>query len=204
MTTTLKRTERFAITSLVLGIISLILCFLGPLFAIPAIICGHVAKSKIKKNSDALTGNGMALAGRITGYVSIFMFLAVMSLPASHPNRAAARRAACKSNLHQMQLGLERYADANSGVYPKDIQELKRFMAGTATATDMNRLFSCPGRGNNEGNDYVMASDLSPDDPGTKDAIWEASVHNHGGKGRNVVSLNGSITFRKTWRDYFP
>ncbi|MFH1475996.1 MAG: DUF4190 domain-containing protein [Verrucomicrobiota bacterium] len=62
-----------AVWALILGIASLVFCCL-PL-AIPAIICGHLARSKIQQTPAALSGNGMALAGLITGYVSMVAFI---------------------------------------------------------------------------------------------------------------------------------
>lgn len=55
------KTSALAIWSLVLGILSL-LCF--TIFAaIPGVICGHKALSKIKNSGGTLTGQGMAIAG---------------------------------------------------------------------------------------------------------------------------------------------
>ena len=62
-------TSSMAIISLIGGIAGwTILPFLG---SIAAIICGHIAKSEIKKSAGAIGGNGMATAGLILGYVSI-------------------------------------------------------------------------------------------------------------------------------------
>jgi len=64
-------TEPLAIWSLVLGIISIVGCAVGgSLAGIPAVICGHFGRSKIRKN-PSLRGAGMALAGLITGYLAI-------------------------------------------------------------------------------------------------------------------------------------
>jgi hypothetical protein len=64
-------TEPLAIWSLVLGIISIVGCsFGGFLAAIPAVICGHIGRSKIRSN-PSLRGAGMALAGLICGYLSV-------------------------------------------------------------------------------------------------------------------------------------
>jgi hypothetical protein len=58
-----------AIISLIGGIAGwTVLPFLG---SIVAIITGHMAKSEIKKSSGMVTGNGMATAGLILGYLSI-------------------------------------------------------------------------------------------------------------------------------------
>lgn len=77
-----KRTVGQATASMVLGILSLIM--FGILAGIPAVICGHVAKSKIKKDPENLTGDGQALAGLITGYLSIgFSILVIPAILAA-------------------------------------------------------------------------------------------------------------------------
>ena len=97
------KTPALAIWSLVL----LMVC-IGPLFAIPGVICGHLAYSRIKRSSGALAGEGMALAGLITGYVSIGLsvFLVPMMLAIAIPNfvkaRATSQANACINNLRQI------------------------------------------------------------------------------------------------------
>ena len=71
------RTAPAAIWSLVLAVLSFT-C--GWLFtAIPAVICGHVARSKIRKSGGALCGKGIATAGLILGYIALV--LGVMGIP---------------------------------------------------------------------------------------------------------------------------
>jgi hypothetical protein len=63
------RISTIAIVSLVLAILSF---FCGAfLTAIPAIVCGHMAWSAIKKSRGALYGKGTAIAGLVLGYVAI-------------------------------------------------------------------------------------------------------------------------------------
>jgi hypothetical protein len=65
------RTAPVAIWSLVLAILSFT-C--GWLFtAIPAVICGYVARSKIRKSGGALGGKGIATAGLILGYIALVL-----------------------------------------------------------------------------------------------------------------------------------
>lgn len=68
-----------AVWSLVLGILS-ILC-LGIITGIPAIICGHSARSCIRKDPSSASGAEMALTGLILGYlgtaITVLVFLAV-------------------------------------------------------------------------------------------------------------------------------
>ena len=56
------KTSSRAICSLVLSIVSFVVCP-GPLAGIPAIICGHVSRSSIRKSAGTLTG-GRRGAGR--------------------------------------------------------------------------------------------------------------------------------------------
>ena len=53
-----------------LAIASLVLSLLGPVGCIPAVICGHIALSQIRK-STGLSGRGLALAGVIIGYIML-------------------------------------------------------------------------------------------------------------------------------------
>ena len=57
-----------AVPSLVLGILSLVLC--GFVTGIPAMILGRRAKREIQASGGALGGEGMATAGFVTGLIS--------------------------------------------------------------------------------------------------------------------------------------
>src|SRR5438034_10745406 len=73
----IPRVAPAAIWSLVLAVLSF---FCGWLFtAIPAVICGHVALSKIRKSGGALRGKRIATAGLILGYLALV--LGVMGIP---------------------------------------------------------------------------------------------------------------------------
>jgi hypothetical protein len=70
------RTDGKAIASLICGILSL-MCF--TVFAgIPAVILGHLSKSEIRKSQGRLQGDGIALAGLITGYAGIAFGLLII------------------------------------------------------------------------------------------------------------------------------
>ncbi|MCK4998715.1 MAG: DUF4190 domain-containing protein [Anaerohalosphaera sp.] len=61
-----------AVASFVLSLMTFIL---GPFAGIPAIICGHIARRKTRKNPN-LKGSGLAMAGLIIGYpITIFLTL---------------------------------------------------------------------------------------------------------------------------------
>lgn len=69
-----------AIASLACGVLSLGLGFfmLGILAGIPAIVCGHLGRARIRKSGYGLRGKGMALAGLIVGYVMSVLSMSVM------------------------------------------------------------------------------------------------------------------------------
>lgn len=69
------KTPGIAVAALILGLMSVALA--GPLTAIPAIICGHLALIRIKK--DGLTkGRGLALTGLICGYAVVLFYAFVI------------------------------------------------------------------------------------------------------------------------------
>jgi hypothetical protein len=74
---TVPRTPPVAIWSLILAVLSFT-C--GWLFtAIPAVICGHIARAKIRRSGDALGGRGIATAGLILGYLALVV--GIMGIP---------------------------------------------------------------------------------------------------------------------------
>ena len=74
---TVPRTPPVAIWSLILAVLSFT-C--GWLFtAIPAVICGHIARAKIRKSGGALGGRGIATTGLILGYIALV--LGIMGIP---------------------------------------------------------------------------------------------------------------------------
>jgi len=100
-----SRTSGLATWSLVLGILGMF-CF-SILAGIPAVICGHTALSRIKRSGGMLEGNGLAIGGLVTGYLSIAMIpliamLAAIAIPTIVKARNAAVTAICINNLRQI------------------------------------------------------------------------------------------------------
>ena len=141
------KTPALAIWSLVLGILSL-MCF-SIFAAIPGVICGHMAYSRIKRSTGTLTGEGLAIAGLITGYIGIV--LAVMIIPLmlgiAIPNFVRARDMAqtnvCINNLRQIDAAKQQWALENN-----------KKGTDTPTQSDLVRYISskgqfpvCPNRG---------------------------------------------------------
>jgi hypothetical protein len=67
------QTNGLAVASLVCGIAQIMV---GPLSGIPAIILGHVARSRISQTGEQ--GGGLALAGLILGYVGLVLFAIII------------------------------------------------------------------------------------------------------------------------------
>ena len=90
----IARTSALAVWSLILGILSL-LCF-GFFAGIPAIICGHMGRSKIKQSQGTLVGGGMALAGLIMGYIgAVFVTIGILAAIAIPNFIAYKQKAVC-------------------------------------------------------------------------------------------------------------
>lgn len=65
----MKKDSTLAIISLVSGLLGWSL--LPVIGAIAAVVTGHLAKKEIRESNNTLSGDGMALAGLILGYVQI-------------------------------------------------------------------------------------------------------------------------------------
>jgi len=103
---------------MIMGILSIVVC-LGPLAGIPAVIMGHMANSRIRRSGGVLAGSGMATAGLVTGYCSIFMIalwglLAAVAIPNFVKARNAAQYQACKQNQAAIQAAKEIWAKENA------------------------------------------------------------------------------------------
>jgi hypothetical protein len=106
-----------AVWSLVLGILAILLSVvcIGPLFGIPAVICGHMAYSRIKRSAGALAGGGLALGGLITGYLSIALIpiigmMAAIAIPNFVKARNTAQMNMCINNLRQIDVAKQQWA----------------------------------------------------------------------------------------------
>jgi len=69
-----------AIASLICGIVSIFLCYVNAVAAVPAVICGHMALRRIRDSAMPTGGRGLAIAGLVTGYIGLLWQLATLSL----------------------------------------------------------------------------------------------------------------------------
>jgi type II secretory pathway pseudopilin PulG len=117
------QTDGKAIGSLVCGIISLVI--LPILASIPAVILGHMSRTAIRKSMGRLTGDGIALAGLIMGYISLAFFgfiaviliVATIAIPSLLRSRQVANEAAAVANLRTINTAEVTYLSTSRGNY---------------------------------------------------------------------------------------
>ena len=102
-----QKTSGLAIASLVTGVTSI---------APAAIICGHIALSKIKASAGSLSGRGLAIAGTILGYVGLVSY--VLMLPilfiGARAWKDGSDRAACILTQRNIQQAVRSYQSMNN------------------------------------------------------------------------------------------
>ena len=158
-----------AIASLVLGICSFALGA-GPLCSIPAIITGHLALSRVKREPSQSGDKTMAVVGLVLGYLNLVFvvfavtLLALIMMPALFRAREAAQRASCQNNLKQLGLVFKMFSyEQPRGEWPRLSSEPGRLMFSNDAPlvypeyiTDL-RIMLCPADPD---------SPPLPDDPG--------------------------------------
>jgi Domain of unknown function (DUF4190)/GYF domain 2 len=115
-----------AITSLVLGLLSLV-C-LPVIAGIPAIICGHLARSRARRLPGLYGGAGFALAGLIMGYfsfVAVLVILPAMLLPALSQAKGKAQSINCANNMKQIGLAFRTWAIDHEDNFPFNVSTNK-------------------------------------------------------------------------------
>ena len=180
-----SRTSGLAIASLILGILSFGFWIVTGL---PAVICGHVSLSKIKKASGAIGGRGLAIAGLITGYLGLVIgtLIFAMAIHKMGTTLDMAKGARTKADIRTIRTMLMSYSLSN-GVYPTTEQGLKALVARPETepappswtrlldevpkdAWKMDYVYRCPGTRNPSSFDlFSSGPDRKPD---TADDDW--------------------------------
>jgi hypothetical protein len=120
-------TSGLAIASVICGVLSITIlpCF----SAIPAVICGHLAKSKINARPDLYRGEGMALAGLITGYIGLALIallpiLAGIALPVFGEVQLRGKQTKSLANAKTIATACKIYALDHNGDFPPTLDAL--------------------------------------------------------------------------------
>ena len=124
-----------ATASMILGISGFFLL----ITAIPAVICGHIARGKIQKSQGTLGGGGMAMAGLITGYSTIALTLiiaclAALTAPMIIRQQKMANRSEALSNAKQIGIVLYQFNE-EFGSYPN--AETAKLVADKTSTTQI-------------------------------------------------------------------
>src|SRR5687767_9572310 len=128
-----KPNSSLSVTSLVLGILS-VTC-LTVFAGIPAIITGHIARGRAKRQPDLYGGSGLALGGLIMGYVSVAMLflliplLAAVLLPALAKAKGKAQTSQCVSNMKQIGLAARIWSNDHNETFPPDLLTMSNELA---------------------------------------------------------------------------
>jgi hypothetical protein len=173
--TTPPATSGMAIGSLVSGIFSLFFPA-----AIAAVVLGHIARSNIRKSAGRLTGNGIALAGLILGYlglafIPVILILAAIAIPNLFRARIAANEGMAVSSIRSITGAEIRYAESHrTAGYTCSLSDLRndiddRLAEGQKYGY-VFELRSCSGEGSGTPNTkyQVVASPMTPNQSGTR------------------------------------
>jgi hypothetical protein len=111
-----------ALTSFILGLCSYVLC-LNVFTGIPAVICGHIAQSRAKRFPNQYGGSGLAIAGLVLGYLSLFfgLIVAAMLLPALAKAKERAISINCVNNMKQIGLAFKVWALDHEEQFPFNV-----------------------------------------------------------------------------------
>lgn len=203
------KTSGFAITALVLMILSFFTFFLT---ALPAIIFGIVALFKIEKSGGKLKGKGMAIAG-IAVPVALIPIIAILMgilMPALAKTRYIAYRMVCATNESNLGKAMMMYANDYKGKYPTSSQWCDLLIE----YTDANeRTFQCKGSGEWSCNyamnkniealgtsappDMVLVFESKEEGLNQAGGLELVTIKNHGGDGCNVLFNDGHVEYVK-------
>jgi len=175
------KNSALAVVSLVFGILGLVCT--GPVTAIPAVICGHIAKSRIRKSGGTLQGEGMALAGLIMGYVGIALLVVMIpimmaiAIPSFMQAKISAGKNKCINNLRRIEAAKELYAveqnKKEGWAWPDDVTAFNDFMS----ADYISAFLLCPASTADTHNAEQSAADynVNPIGQDTECAVEPAS-----------------------------
>lgn len=175
-----------ALAAMILGILS-VFCFVTSL---PAVICGHLALSEIRRTGSS--GRGQAITGLVLGYVFLVILIIALVVPfvlipyvLEHHSEPQ-----CSQNVRRIVQACEDYAANNDGRYPEEIGDLRGYVSRETLVCPIV-IFR-----------QAMAGDPDPDptyevvfqgsDPGPDQVIVREDEPRHDGK--RVIGFPGGVT----------
>ena len=176
-----------AVTSLVLGIVSIVVVGIGLLASIPGMILGLVSRGKLKRAGGK---TGMALAGTLTSAAGLLIHIALgvaVCVIVMHA-RVQLRRIECMNTLHQTGMCIAMMqADRPDSTRDWTLTDLLRY------SDSESDLFRCPADGNwraGQTSYFVFAGDPARD---LFDQPAACDFKGNHPDGRNVLFFDGSV-----------
>jgi prepilin-type processing-associated H-X9-DG protein len=177
-----------AITTLILGILGLVMC---PLAGIAAIMTGIVALTRISREPSRYGGRGMAIGGLVCGGASVVvgpMCIAILVTSLSQA-RELSKRIVCQANMKRIVTMSNLYATE----YPGQGQDILDLAVKAGHLAEKELI--CPSSGLEVSN-YVLVRYPAEGPPLESDAvIMYEPKSNHGGEGGNIVFADGHASF---------
>lgn|SRR5215831_13238096 len=119
-------TDARAVTSFVLGLISIVL-LLNIFAGVPAIILGHMSRSSIRRSNGRLRGSGLALTGLILGYLSLALLptaiVVYRTVPKVFSVRILGNQTRTLNTIHSINTATAAFQLENN-VYPESLEAL--------------------------------------------------------------------------------
>jgi hypothetical protein len=184
-----RRVSALSVWALALSVFSFFLMCLGPFAAMAAVVCGHLALSRIKVSAGSLAGRGLARAGLAVGYLSVFVYLVMVPLfvaPALDRSRERIREQMCTDNVRQIAAACLKYSESNDGYPPENLDQLRPILGVSSNGLPL--VFLCPASRDHSAPSYEIetARALAAfGKPAHLVLVREKEAHHHG---RRVVA----------------
>ncbi len=120
------RTSGAALWSAIFGVAAIIFCPIGILFAVPAIVAGHSARSSILSSMGKIGGQGLATAGLALGYTyaTIFFLAVVFGTSYIKPLSSFFEQRANTESAKVIIAAATSFASDHGGNFPAQLSEL--------------------------------------------------------------------------------
>lgn len=167
-----------------MGICGIIPC-LGLPLGLAGLILGIVALAK------RTTSAGLAIGGIVAGAVTMVLgqaLIVAIMIPSFSQVQGSAKRAVCASHLHGLGLEIALYLVDTDDTYPPDLRALPD--------QELGEILKCPVADSGREIDYFYLAPTASEPDGDVIIICDFR-DNHRGKGRNVLQVDGDVTWTK-------
>jgi type II secretory pathway pseudopilin PulG len=108
--------------------------------AVAAVIMGHISRAEIRRSGGRKTGDGMALAGLVLGYIGLSIIPLLIISAIAIPNLLRAKMAANEASAMRSLRALNKSASVYSttyGAYPSSLGALGPSSSPSSTAANL-------------------------------------------------------------------